>query len=136
LLMKQIYSMASGTVAWIGESGDGSQLAISSIKKIGQEFGSGDSHWHPTVIGENILMHARSETGLQEWKAIERLLSRRWFHRVWVLQEVALSRRLVIYCGDDEFLWDSINQFVLCLPRVKSTLRHQLGLDESIASGM
>jgi hypothetical protein len=136
MLMKQIYSMASETVAWIGKAGDDSHLAIRSIKKIGQEFGSGDPCWNIAAFGENILTHARSETGIQEWKAIEKLLSRRWFHRVWVLQEVALSNRLVIYCGDDEFLWDSISQFGLSLVPVKATLRHQLGLDRSLGSGM
>lgn len=136
LLMRQIYSMASETVAWIGEARDDSRLAISSIKRIGQEFGSGNPCQRIPAFGENILMHACSDTGSQEWMAIRKLLSRSWFHRVWVLQEVALSKRLVIYCGDDEFLWDSVNQFGLSLTHVKGTLTYQLGLDRSFSSGM
>lgn len=111
-LMGQIYSMASETVAWIGKTEGDSALAISAMKSFGLRFGSPDPSRHGPVLrenSENILRYARSETGSREWKAIARLLSRGWFHRVWVLQEVALSKRLAIYCGEDEFLYADVS---------------------------
>lgn len=34
------------------------------------------------------------------------LYSRRWFHRVWVLQEVAMARSARIYCGNRIISWE------------------------------
>jgi hypothetical protein len=35
----------------------------------------------------------------EPWLALGRLCSRPWFHRVWVFQEVALSKEAVMACG-------------------------------------
>lgn len=134
-LMGQIYSMASHTVGWIGEADEDSVLAINSMKDMVKEFGYGHPCRLDASLGDALLKHALSEAGSRELKAIAKLLSRAWFHRIWVLQEVALSRRLIIYCGEEEFLWGDVHLFVLSIPHVKSTLRHQLGLGNCLGPG-
>jgi hypothetical protein len=108
-LMGQIYSMASETVGWIGKTEGDSTLAISAMRSIVREFGLAHPCHYDAVLGDKILSYARSETGSREWKAITRLFSRAWFRRIWVLQEVVLSKSLVIYCGDDEFPWENVS---------------------------
>lgn len=132
-LMGQIYSMASNTVGWIGQSAEDSDLAIKSIKSHGEVFGSGNPCEPSSVFGEYIRDHARSEAGSQEWIAIEKILARSWFHRIWVLQEVALSKRLIIYCGDNEFLWDDILRFIIAIGQVDQISRPQLGLGNTLS---
>lgn len=36
---------------------------------------------------------------------MNRFLSRRWFHRVWVLQEVGLARKATVLCGERSLDW-------------------------------
>jgi hypothetical protein len=42
---------------------------------------------------------------------IEALLQRPWFSRVWVLQEVAFAKEVVVLCGDKEVGWESFMAF-------------------------
>jgi uncharacterized protein YbdZ (MbtH family) len=42
----------------------------------------------------------------QQWKALESLISRSWFQRLWVRQEIALARKgALAVAGDDSILW-------------------------------
>ncbi|PVI06629.1 hypothetical protein DM02DRAFT_514345, partial [Periconia macrospinosa] len=52
----------------------------------------------------------------------KRLLMRRWFHRVWVIQEVALARSAVMMCNEHSiFLTDGvIKQLAMALPLGKN----------------
>jgi hypothetical protein len=46
--------------------------------------------------------------GLFGKKALRRLLARRYFSRVWVLQEVALARQAVLVCGSTTVPWSCL----------------------------
>lgn len=43
---------------------------------------------------------------------IQQFLSRRWFSRGWVLQEVALAKYAIVHCGHDTANWDDFKDFV------------------------
>jgi hypothetical protein len=45
------------------------------------------------------LMLLRTRESRHYWEAIERLLLRPWWRRVWTLQEFLVSDRLLFYCG-------------------------------------
>jgi hypothetical protein len=38
----------------------------------------------------------------KKWGALLDLMQRKWFSRRWVVQEIALARDALIYCGKDE----------------------------------
>jgi hypothetical protein len=80
-LMPDIYSIAKSVLVYIGEATQGSRKLLQSF--IDAE--PIDSSW------------ARAE-----WRQI---VSRRYFNRVWVLQEVALARNLLLICGDVSISW-------------------------------
>jgi hypothetical protein len=45
---------------------------------------------------------------LSKWKAITDLLSVPWFHRIWIIQEVAVARKMTLVYGDRSVLWDDL----------------------------
>ena len=49
------------------------------------------------------------------------ILTRPWFRRVWGLQEVAVSRRVVVQCGWRVVSWDSFCKSVLLKKRINDT---------------
>jgi hypothetical protein len=72
----------------------------------------GDSHSsasdsdESSVFGTNRLADVYLPThGHRAWKALRALINRPWFSRIWIIQEVALSRRAVVMCGRDELPW-------------------------------
>ncbi len=44
-----------------------------------------------------------------EWEAFRRLLGRKWFTRVWVVQELGLAKEATFHCGSAEFSLDTLH---------------------------
>ncbi|KAM0183793.1 hypothetical protein ACHAPF_000237 [Botrytis cinerea] len=78
-LMAKIYSKASQVVVWLGEAADNSDLALEEI----------------VIAANQSEISSRKTTR----KAIIALLQRPWFRRIWVLQEAAAARHILIMCG-------------------------------------
>ncbi|KAK0702820.1 heterokaryon incompatibility protein-domain-containing protein, partial [Lasiosphaeris hirsuta] len=81
--MAKIYAKAGRVIVWLGEAADGSDQAIEVIRvaSTGQP---------PTPLDKT------------SQQAILGLLQRTWFQRIWVLQEVAAARHVLIKCGSTE----------------------------------
>lgn len=106
--MGEVFSNAERTRVWLGPSSQDSGLAISFIETLYSIF-------LDVEIGnmERTLYYAMKyrEAG-PEWLALAHLLSRPWFTRTWVIQEVALSTRADIVCGDHSLSWDTLGRVV------------------------
>ena len=59
--------------------------------------------------------HSRAAWRLYWWQNTLKLFSRRWFHRVWVIQEVALARNATVLLGDCSISWEVIGLAVAIL---------------------
>ncbi|KAK3342926.1 heterokaryon incompatibility protein-domain-containing protein, partial [Neurospora tetraspora] len=93
--MAKIYAKASRVVVWLGEKAAGSDQALEEIR---------------IAAEEEIRIAAELSTRRLDNKAgILTLLQRPWFRRIWVLQEVAAARHILIKCGSAE-----IDGFAFC----------------------
>jgi hypothetical protein len=54
---------------------------------------------------------------------VSQLLHRPWWSRVWILQEVALSKRATVYCGSRALDWKHISELVVAIEK-----SHLIGL--------
>ncbi|KAK3339865.1 heterokaryon incompatibility protein-domain-containing protein, partial [Lasiosphaeria hispida] len=79
--MANIYAKAGRVLVWLGEAAKDSDQAIEDIRAAGSQ-----ERYEPSP-----------DKTRQE--AIFSLLRRTWFERVWVLQEVAAARQVLIKCG-------------------------------------
>ncbi|KAF7516735.1 hypothetical protein G7054_g14035 [Neopestalotiopsis clavispora] len=93
-LMSVIFSHATQTIAWLGREENNSALAMQTLaaKQCPQELTS-------TV------------SLAQRWTAIDALFSRPYFERMWIVQEVLLSQRLLLLCGPSFCSWHDIIWF-------------------------
>lgn len=76
-LMPQIYKCASQTFAYVGEASEDSGLILRNLAK---------GIWTPPHL-------------------LDPFFARPYFSRVWVVQEVALSKRMIMICGDTAVQW-------------------------------
>lgn len=90
-LMKAIYSQAGTTTVWLGESSADSDKAMDFILAM----------WKATQkVGYRALeKDLRLESYSSYWEALENFFLRRWWSRVWTMQEFILSRYLSFWCG-------------------------------------
>ncbi|KAK4203557.1 ankyrin repeat-containing domain protein [Triangularia verruculosa] len=82
--MAKIYSRAREVLVWLGPATASSGRAL----KVIQSFAT--------------LSEDEAGAELEDKLGIKELLERHWFKRIWVLQEVAAARHVVIKCGSDE----------------------------------
>lgn len=94
-LMTQIYSAATEVLVYLGPARDNSDLALAAITRSFLHLGCG---------------HVPPEKGNCETcsTAIGLLSQRPYFRRLWVVQEVVLSRQVSIYCGMSNVLWPHV----------------------------
>ena len=96
-LMQKIYHHAEEVVVWLGEKSDNSDLAMDFIKlleKIKREASSAEQ------IRTSFNLQTDKYTA--HWKALEELLSRKWWSRVWTIQEFVISLNMMFWCGLQE----------------------------------
>jgi len=74
------------------------------------------------LISDGLILHMGDEVreslpgfNSPQWKALDALLVRLWFTRVWVLQEVIGSQDAVLICGQRSVCWDDFSLAVHCL---------------------
>ncbi|KAH6664151.1 heterokaryon incompatibility protein-domain-containing protein [Halenospora varia] len=91
-LIAMIYSKAHHVLVWLGEMADDIEGALEDIQHAANEESTG-----------------RSNKKMNK-KAIFNLLQRQWFQRIWVLQEVAAARHVIMICGSTE-----IDGYAFCL---------------------
>ena len=109
--MPDIYRSAKGVIAWLGPEDSNSALAMKIIADIGSrviidfeqstltlasDFYSSFEHFHESL-----------QLNKEAYCAIRNLLSRSWFERLWILQEVYLGReRIHMLCGFEGTSWE------------------------------
>ena len=103
-LMGQVYSRASEVIVWLGVADAETALAFNLIEDVWKQIVNLLERDNNLSVGENLLREYHrvtiSSADSPEWLAFRRLFRRPWFSRLWVFQEVALSRWLRIVCGE------------------------------------
>lgn len=91
-LMRDLYSRAARTIAYLGPEDDGAEIALSWIERLGAAY--------PDL--NEINWFAEAAAGSQhdsEWKSLNSLFGRQWWLRAWILQETVLSSRIYFLFG-------------------------------------
>ncbi|KAI1775003.1 heterokaryon incompatibility protein-domain-containing protein [Hypoxylon cercidicola] len=119
-MMGQIYSNATCVLAWLGREADHSKRALELVGWIGRQIvvdwstvaitSAPDSTDKSLADVEKPLPFARDE-----FSCVISLLSRPWFKRLWVRQEVYLARKATVHVGMDSLLWDDFKNAGACL---------------------
>ncbi|CZR66833.1 uncharacterized protein PAC_16734 [Phialocephala subalpina] len=108
--MGSIYNNAREVIVWLGPSSPNSDLALQTLKLIGE----GNTYdpdemtnktkpgsW-PNTLGNNtevLISHKES------WFAVKDILTREWFSRLWVFQEIVLARKATLVVGEKSLDW-------------------------------
>lgn len=95
-LMRKIYTQAKTTFVWLGPAADDSEKAINFIAST-----------------DNIKVadpKLRIEDISPPWDALQALFARSWWSRVWVIQEVLLSKHIIAKCGHQEIPFETFSR--------------------------
>ncbi|KAK3658144.1 Ubiquitin-like protein [Elasticomyces elasticus] len=104
--MKDIFSGARRVLAYVGESADDSSVLLETMQ-------TSHGSLHPTPNDPVGVLEDLSSTAHGQyvdnslWRCLEIFLRRRWFRRIWVVQEVVLAKEIRLICGDNHTSWEA-----------------------------
>src|SRR3569833_1418647 len=122
-IMDKIYQGASLVVIWLGKGGPGTRQVLETFRSIDKmpteaykEF-VGDSYLtNPDsfIFEENaqdrlMQKHDVPELASGAWDAVLGFFKRRWFTRVWIIQEAVLARTSILPLGRHKLSWESVD---------------------------
>lgn len=105
-MMGRIYASAKLVVVWLGTVPHPMRPAVKELGKNLPWGTNSDGKMAEKIAGEAIRDRIKRVGGIPP--AMLFLLSRRWFQRVWTVQEMLLSKNLVFLCGETEFSSDQV----------------------------
>jgi hypothetical protein len=115
-LMRDVYSFAQQTIVYLGEADSESWEVFNALRR---QRSDSDESTLPGLIQDLAAVH---------------ILSRPWFTRVWIYQELVLSREVWIQLGRDRMLWDDF-----CDPLIRfytPDVDEDVNTDEEDADGV
>lgn len=118
--MSSIYKNASRVVVWLGTGSEESDLAMCKLAHLGRQVTLTKDNWLicPPDAEEPYWCESACEVPYSEevWTAIENLLERSWFSRIWIIQEIQLARcGAVVQCGRQHTQWSHFRSAISCL---------------------
>ncbi|OCK75076.1 hypothetical protein K432DRAFT_429647 [Lepidopterella palustris CBS 459.81] len=107
-MLPDIFRTAKVVFAWIGEDEYGSEGAMAKFKNWGEiildyKSRANSKSYVSGWSAMNINLPAVDDS---VWTAISKLVSRKWFSRIWIVQEVVLASDLKVVCGGLTISWD------------------------------
>jgi hypothetical protein len=134
--MGDIYRMAYRVIVWLGPEADLSSHALSVLEYIGLQVEVDYSAASLVVRSPEATEREWWRNSFQlpytqdTWDAIDAILDRSWFSRLWVAQEIQLASKqpgAVIQCGSDITASSLLLKGILCLFQKESYLPSKLG---------
>ncbi|KAI8623908.1 heterokaryon incompatibility protein-domain-containing protein [Xylariaceae sp. FL1651] len=122
-LMSGIFSQAKRVVVWLGEDTLDVRGAFSVRPSRGYFLGPEgialrQSKWELKQSNFDCTMD-NAAVSLSDGNLLPliRLLERPWFRRLWVLQEAALAKEVILHCGKKRASWDEFSSILNQLKR-------------------
>ncbi|KAI2615424.1 HET-domain-containing protein [Hypoxylon sp. NC1633] len=125
-LMTSIYANAAKVVVWLGKDDADAHEAHAllseytpALRNIATELVSGNVEESIGAGAVNLYndaqlheKHGLTPRSMDAWRALVRFLSRRWFGRIWIVQEMVFNGAHTICCGPLRFVWADLDLFV------------------------
>ncbi|KAI1077756.1 HET-domain-containing protein [Whalleya microplaca] len=120
-MMGDIFRLASRVVAWLGPEADDSNYAVELLRGLGSEvsfhfdlglLSPAKGCSNPSLGDRNVGL----DFGVKESRSIYDLISRPWFERLWIRQEIQLANsQAVVACGYQQVNWSVFRQGLACV---------------------
>jgi hypothetical protein len=123
-IMNDIYQNASKTIVWIGKETERTAKAAEIIASTAdfstdktleiiesKRWGSYVNLADPSAL----CSYGMRSMSKDDWITLADIFTRNYFGRLWMVQEIALSKQAVVLCGSIEMMWDDIGMLAAFL---------------------
>ncbi|KAI8689479.1 HET domain-containing protein [Fusarium sp. Ph1] len=93
-LMNQIYRKAQSVLVWLGEARENSHITLRTIHLL-------------STCTDNASRAAYLTDRATVWQGLADLSKRRYWTRIWIVQEITVARDAENFCGSEVILWST-----------------------------
>lgn len=117
--MRQIYQCSTRVVVWLGEHTQDSEQGVDlllSTQRLALENDDKITAYAQALAPDDLPKLGLPSVDSGEWGSLDALFWRPWFTRIWIIQELAVSKDALVICGDRSFTWVDLAhaaQFIL-----------------------
>ncbi|KAK3316604.1 heterokaryon incompatibility protein-domain-containing protein [Apodospora peruviana] len=119
-LMTEIYGAAEYVAVHLGPETNTTTLALAQLEVMAEAQAAHDSQNGDTTTIPSMINGTEKGNELYlRWQALVEFLALDYWHRLWIVQEIILSRSAVMYCGTPARVipWASYQKAMACLTR-------------------
>jgi hypothetical protein len=112
-LMEKIYGSAETVIMWLGPHSGSTRTAVELISELAND--RLDEKWDFFCGGDVRSLTLDKQAALDilrissisdsRWDALIQLFQMSYFKRAWVIQEIALARNVLVFCGSFQIPW-------------------------------
>jgi hypothetical protein len=132
--MGDIYSHATLVLVWLGPENDDSGRALALLDSLSDKITVDWGLYQVLLRSVEHQQWADLKKPLPfseiDWLAISHLYSRPWFDRLWVQQEIRLSKSALLICGRSTLAWNLFRDAVYVCSTKASSSEHNLVLQQ------
>ncbi|KAF1850140.1 uncharacterized protein K460DRAFT_422571 [Cucurbitaria berberidis CBS 394.84] len=99
--MKTTYQKAQKVIVWLGEQSDDSECALDFICLLDEMSRARHSN-------EDVRMSLQKDQYHAQWIALQRFFLRKWWTRIWTIQEFVIPSAITFWCGPRHISIDAI----------------------------
>ncbi|KAH8765311.1 heterokaryon incompatibility protein-domain-containing protein [Diaporthe sp. PMI_573] len=108
-MMAKIYESAESVITWLGKSDDHIEQAFAHLEALATStylpaFGTRPPSDYTGEMVANIV------SSREHWESTAKLFERTYWKRAWIIQEVALARQVIVYCGKHSISWSILSK--------------------------
>jgi hypothetical protein len=122
LRMYSIYEKARVVIVWLGPESNKSDLAWDFMSIFTRK--AREHEWVRRSIRERVFS--------SEWKAVDHLLRRSWWRRVWIIQEMVAANEILFMCGQRTIQSEVVLLFFAALIALHATYSTPLVQEEGV----
>ncbi|KAJ9658239.1 hypothetical protein H2198_003812 [Neophaeococcomyces mojaviensis] len=119
-MMDRIYSTADSVYAWLGPSTADSEKVFDFLEQSRIQRSAGEPYWK-IFMSDSTVFHA-----------LEDLLGRSYWTRLWIIQEIVLAKRLWLFCGSRYISWHDLHFALAGTKAFHSTTHKRDSLHETM----
>ena len=142
-LMQQIYGNAKLVIAWLGDLTDGARIGVKYLRwgmptsardsaRLNKAYGPLNFSRYGLLLGSTAQRNDLDLIEEQLTGEVRELLDRPYWHRVWIIQEAVMARKLVLMCGPETVAWNALKKLrVLERLQNKATVVFGISMDST-----
>lgn len=119
--MGDIYTAGVINTAWLGIGTDQSDVAFDLVIEMNEKYhldciatpehAKEMNETEGSILSHNVF-NALANISIETWVAIDDAFAQRTlWNRVWVVQEIALAKKVLLRCGTKEIEWEQLQRF-------------------------